>query len=165
MFPPKDAYAAGAWVFALIGGAFIYLGVKPMQSVKVAVAKGKMHLARVWRTRRNNNVTSTFLMTELHLANKILACQRRSSQNWKTARFTPSMMGTAYTITIDFFLACALFLEIWEHFPSAYAHVPSAGKAQQASRDQHKPGQKPIETDDKLAENQWSGQLPKILPK
>ncbi|MFZ5818893.1 MAG: hypothetical protein ACOYYJ_03240 [Chloroflexota bacterium] len=61
----------GAGVFALFGAPLIFLGVKPMRPVKVAAAKGPARVARVQRTQRTNNVTSTFVATELHLEDKI----------------------------------------------------------------------------------------------
>lgn len=73
---PEDTSAAtemlvGAGVFVLIGAPFIYLGVKPMRPVKVAIAKGKARLARVQRTSRSNNATSTYIASEIHVADKI----------------------------------------------------------------------------------------------
>lgn len=61
----------GAGVLALFGAPLIFLGVKPMRAVKVAAAKGAVRVARVQRTRRTNNSTSTYVVTELHLADKI----------------------------------------------------------------------------------------------
>jgi|YNPNPStandDraft_1061719.scaffolds.fasta_scaffold46768_2 hypothetical protein len=60
-----------AGVAALLGAPFIFLGVKPMRPVKVAAAQGTARVARVQRTRRVNNSTSTYVATELHLADKI----------------------------------------------------------------------------------------------
>lgn len=73
---PQDSSAGigmlvGAGVFALFGAPLIFLGVKPMRAVKVAAAKGAARVARVQRTRRVNNSTSTYIATELHLADKI----------------------------------------------------------------------------------------------
>lgn len=61
----------GAGIAALLGAPLIFLGVKPMRPVKVAAAKGTTRVARVQRTRRTNNSTSTYVATELHLADKI----------------------------------------------------------------------------------------------
>lgn len=62
---------ASAGIFALLGAPLIVLGVKPMRPVKVAAAKGTARVARVQRTRRVNNSTSTYVATELHVAGKI----------------------------------------------------------------------------------------------
>lgn len=75
---PEDASAAtgmlvGAGVFVLIGVPFIYLGVKPMRPVKVEVAKGKARLARVQRSSRSKNSTSTYIASEIHVAGKIFS--------------------------------------------------------------------------------------------
>lgn len=61
----------GAGVFALLGAPLIFMGLKPMRPVKVASVKGPARVARVQRTRRSNNSTSTYVATELHLAEKI----------------------------------------------------------------------------------------------
>ncbi len=61
----------GAGVFVLSGAPLIFMGLKPMRPVKVAAAKGAARMARVQRTRRVNNSTSTYVATELHLADKI----------------------------------------------------------------------------------------------
>lgn len=61
----------GAGVFALLGAPLIFMGVKPMRPIKVAAARGLARVARVQRTQRTNNVTSTFIASELHLADKI----------------------------------------------------------------------------------------------
>jgi hypothetical protein len=60
-----------AGITALLGAPLLYLGIKPMRPVKVAAAKGTARLARVQRTRRTNNYTSTYVATELHIADKI----------------------------------------------------------------------------------------------
>ncbi len=64
-------FLIAAGVLALFGAPLIFLGLKPMRSIKVAAAKGTASVARVQRTQRINNVTSTFVATELHLADKI----------------------------------------------------------------------------------------------
>ncbi|GAB4459035.1 MAG: hypothetical protein OHK0041_23690 [Anaerolineales bacterium] len=61
----------GAGVFALLGAPLLFLGLKPMRAVKVSTAKGTARVARVQRTRRVNNSTSTYVATELHLAGKV----------------------------------------------------------------------------------------------
>lgn len=61
----------GAGVSAVLGAPLLFLGLKPMRAVKVAVAKGAARVARVQRTRRFNNTTSTYVATELHVADKI----------------------------------------------------------------------------------------------
>jgi hypothetical protein len=64
-----NAVAIG--IFALFGLPLMYLGVKPMHPVKVASVKGRARVARVERTRRSNNSTTTYVATELHIADKI----------------------------------------------------------------------------------------------
>lgn len=64
-----NAVALG--IFALLGLPLIYLGIRPMRPVKVAVTKGRARVARVERTSRSNNSTSTYIATELHIADKI----------------------------------------------------------------------------------------------
>jgi hypothetical protein len=61
----------GAGIAALLGAPLIFLGVKPMRPVKVAAAKGTARVARVQRTSRTNNSTGTYVVTELHIADKI----------------------------------------------------------------------------------------------
>jgi hypothetical protein len=61
----------GAGIAALLGAPLIFLGVKPMRPVQVAAAKGTARVARVQRTSRTNNSTSTYVVTELHIADKI----------------------------------------------------------------------------------------------
>lgn len=61
----------GAGVLALLGAPLIFLGIKPMGAVKVAAARDVARVARVQRTRRTNNSTSTYVASELHLADKI----------------------------------------------------------------------------------------------
>ncbi len=73
---PKDNFSGmgllvGAGIFVLLGAPLISLGLKPPRAVKASVAKGTAHIARVQRTRRANNVTNTYLATELHLGDKI----------------------------------------------------------------------------------------------
>ncbi|MFZ5809508.1 MAG: hypothetical protein ACOY16_09545 [Chloroflexota bacterium] len=80
----------GAGVFALLGAPLIYLGVRPKRPVKVAAAKGTARLARVQRTRRSNNSTSTYVATELHLADKIFTVPDEA--------FTELENGGAYAV-------------------------------------------------------------------
>lgn len=58
-------------VFALVGLPFSYLGIRPMRTVKVATARGPAKIARVERTSRSNNSTSTYIATEMHITGKI----------------------------------------------------------------------------------------------
>lgn len=58
-------------VFALFGLPLIYLGIRPMRPVNVATARGPAKIARVERTSRSNNSTSTYIATEMHVAGKI----------------------------------------------------------------------------------------------
>ncbi|PWH15739.1 MAG: hypothetical protein DDG60_05310 [Anaerolineae bacterium] len=80
----------GAGIFALLGAPFIFLGIKPMSPVKIAVAQGPIRLARVQRTRRVNNSTSTYVATELHLADKIFTVPDES--------FSALEEGAAYAV-------------------------------------------------------------------
>lgn len=61
----------GAGIFVLFGAPLIFLGLKPMQRVKVAAITGPARVARVQRSRRVNNTTSTYIATEMHLGGKI----------------------------------------------------------------------------------------------
>lgn len=63
--------AVALGIFALFGLPLTYLGIRPMRPVKVAVTKGRARVARVERTSRSNNSTSTYIATELHIADKI----------------------------------------------------------------------------------------------
>lgn len=65
------ANAAALGIFALLGLPLVYLGIRPMRPVKVAAARGPVKVARVQRTSRTNNATSTYVATELHIAGKI----------------------------------------------------------------------------------------------
>jgi hypothetical protein len=55
----------------LPGLLLVYGWIKPMQSVSIAVVKGPVKVARVQRTSRTNNTTSTYVVTELHIDDKI----------------------------------------------------------------------------------------------
>lgn len=58
-------------VFALIGLPFTYLGIRPMRPVKIATVRGPAKIARVERTSRSNNSTSTYIATEMHIVGKV----------------------------------------------------------------------------------------------
>lgn len=79
-----------AGIAALLSAPLIFLGVRPMRPVQVAAAKGTARLARVQRTSRMNNSTRAYLLTELHLADKIFTVP--------DAAFTELQDGASYAV-------------------------------------------------------------------
>lgn len=56
----------------LPGLLLVYGWLKPMREVSISVVRGPVKVARVQRSSRSGNTSTTYIVTELHISDKIL---------------------------------------------------------------------------------------------